>query len=464
MTWRPPTIAKCLLIASKMGSVPVEKLLDRPILAGLDLAVDGPRPDHTLEPAEQAAVRAGNMIDRLLSIAELPEPARTSERIARLTFEQSGIVWRTDPVGAAILIRSYSRSQAGPMKLADHFLRSIDVPPQPEPPNWPEIFSAHHDEPFETPWVLGHQADARFPTVYLSNALTHLLKNSEPHLEGLRYAVARGLDAALSHLTRACPIRLVQPSALMAEAAAEGISPADCRMFLDWLVTEADALIISDVGGRAPGFGAGVEASVFLSQHGPTLEVREKDCGVHSTLQDVLVPMLGAQVESAVTLDDGVATCCAIWFTEVYEEILAAHRRRENERVLNLGLHHTIVSRVAEASPDLLDHALCRSRLSPGKIARILDNVDQLGDVARHQVEGLLRVLTARSRVPVLREPAKIDIPALIKAGEIKGWSQPHMRRLLDAAQTELRLTGAMHRLTLMEPEDWIMFDERLRG
>jgi hypothetical protein len=464
MIWRPPTIAECLDIASQMGSVPIESLLDRQILAGLDLAVDDPPPDRELEPSEQVAHRTARMIDRLLSIAGLPEPARTIERIVRLTFERSGIAWATDSVGAALLINSYSRSSALPRELADHLRRTLVVPSAPAPANWPELFRVHEDKPLDTSWVLDHTADSRLPAIYLSNALTHLLPDCELHLDNLRCAVIRGLDAALARLPLACPVRLIQPSYLMSKAPAQRSSPEQWRVVLDWLLTDADALIISDVGGRAPGFGAGTEATVFRSQYGPALDVREQHCGAHSTLQDALGPALGAQVETNATADDGMAICCATWLTEVYEEMLAAHRRRENERTLNLGLQHVLGKAVGEAGLEALDHALYRSGLVSEKVEKILVDADHLGDVAKHQIDGFLRVLTARPRVPVQRDQPYVDIPALLKAGEIKGWSQGHMARLYTAAREELSLTGASHRLPLMEPKDWIMLDERLRG
>jgi hypothetical protein len=464
MIWRPPTIIECLDIASRMGSVPIERLLDRPILTGLDLAVDDPPPDRSLDPREQAALRTARMIDRLLCITDLPEPERTIERVVRQTFESSVISWTTDPVGAAMLIKSYSRSTAESATLAEHLIGHLSVAPEPDQTDWVELFSTHEDAPLHPQWVFDHTADRRFPTIYVANALTHLRPESEPHLESLRYAVLRGLDAALARIVRPCPIRMVQPSYLMTHARVQKAPSAWWDMFFDWLVTDADGLIISDVGGRAPGFGAAVEATVFLSQHGPTLDIREKGCGAHSTHQDALTPLLGAQIEPNVDLGDGMAVCCAAWLTEMYEDVLAAHRRRSNERILNLGLHQFISKLIGEASQDALHHALHRSRLSPGKAMKIVEDIDHLSDIAKHQIDALLGALMAPARVKAQREPPQIDMPALLKAGEIKGWSHERMYRLWNAAREELRLTGAEHRLRLMDPNDWIMLDERLRG
>jgi hypothetical protein len=231
---------------------------------------------------------------------------------------------------------------------------------------------------------------------------------------------------------------------------------------LDWLLTDADGLIISDVGGRAPGFGAAAEATVYASQFGPVLDVREAGCSVHSTVQDALDPALGARVEPEVAFDDGMAECCAAWLTESFEDVLAAHRRRLNERVLNHGLHQMVVKLVREAPGEVIEHALHRSGLTLDKLLKMVDHVDHLSDVTRHQIDALYRTMSASSRVRIPLAPAQIDIPALLKAGEIRKWSVNHMRYLMVQAQDELRLTNAEHRLPLMTPNDWIMLDERL--
>lgn len=366
-------------------------------------------------------------------------------------------------VTATLEIGAYWRRREPPNELAARLVSTLILPDPPVLPNWADLLKKHNDAPAphtSHTWVKPWSANHQYPTIYLICPHAYLRGDPQPHLSGRTYDVERGLERAFDYLHIRGPVRLIPASSV-----ATGIGvPDGTRMtwadVFDVLYTQADALIICDVGGRAPGFTGGAMTSAFRSQFGPTLDLREADSGARGALQDLLSSTLDARVVQNLTPGDDVAIACASWLIDSYDDILAARRRRINTTLLYAHRHRELRNALLETDALTFAHAIEVSHISGQQLIKIIDQPEYLSCVSHTQLDSLLRVLQPPRRNPPENNP-EVSKRALREAATTMHWTAEYEESLWEKAQREFELVGAERRLRLVEAKDWIIFSER---
>lgn len=454
MIWRPPTLGEFIHEASDISGSPVRDLLAPKIAAQLERALD-----DVVEPASLHAAAAA-MCGRLLRILPTEAP-RVVEWMLRESLERSDARWKLDGLSTVMYMQAWQRRPAGASVLATWMAQHIETPAERRAVDWTDALADHVDQLVIPTWVRDDVDGRGEPAVFLSGPLANLDEGCALHIELIHGDVIRGMEAAVASQPRPIPVRLMHPCLQLPP----GERPRDewLTEIEDLVLEEADGFILTDVGQRAPGFGSGVEFLEHALRCGPRLVLADTRCDGHSRLESALAQRIGAQIEAFHDHSE-IPVLVAEWMDSVYEEILAARRRRLNRRLIHEREVNGLRNRLTDASDQVVKAALRRSGMSAAQLARALRSVAAWEAIPWGQLRELQRELgsTIPKTRPRPKGPPRPSIVALNEAADRMGWSAERRDQLLHDVQRELTTAGADHRLTLLTPDDWIAAYERL--
>lgn len=458
--WRPPTVAQVVQCAMSMSGCDEEILCDQRTLLGLERAVD----DGIGSP-QSLPEACAYMVDGLLrALPDAAEPPRTVAQLQKTALEASNASWRLHGLSTSMQLQSWQRRPAGLPALAGWIDEFTVVRPPPEVGAWKRSPGADPDQMSisaltRVGTILAESSGGGGPAILLVGPLANLQGGrASPHIEFVQGQVVRGLEASLAHLFRPAHLRLFHPSL---EVNGD-VSDDQLFALVERLSTEeADAVILCDIGGRAPGFGAAVQlmfATRAAQTNRPTLVLCNDPCEARSRLQRPLLrSAVGAWVPDPPPTLSEIPQRVAEWMDLSYERILGSRRRRINRRVVYLRGLRSIKSRIMNADDETLLRALRRAGMTSSQFGRAIRSVDaweQLPFDQRRELElSLADPRHHRTRSQAAVPPRSI---ANLKAAAKKhGWPDSETAQLLASVKRELAVAGAEHRLAPYTLEDW---------
>lgn len=375
--WRPIFLDEAVrILADATDLAPQVILADRTLIIALEQALDDPQALHQGPPGlSRLARNAAELVERLLQ-AGVPAPV-VSEIVGK-TVRRSLAAW--DPGAGPRLIARYAASSDGPDELATTILPLLRPSRRLRSHleaayDWSEQLAQATALPqcrlLDTrPYNPDRRTRRGVPTLYLGHPRAHLNTLAEPsvELESLRYDVQRALTVVLSILPAPICVRLCEPCRHN-----QAHQDADLIDIVDLAIASSDAYLYAGVAGYALGAGGMYELQRFAGRYGPIAIAQPSDCP-HSPRE---VGVLDNAMRVTIAQDNlPLATFTATWFAENYEEILSAHRRRHNRRLLSSPQRDTALALVKRSSNRRITDALAASGLSLRQLSQLLSDSD----------------------------------------------------------------------------------------
>jgi prophage maintenance system killer protein len=229
------------------------------------------------------------------------------------------------------------------------------------------------------------------------------------------------------------------------------------------ILGETDALVITDVGLKAAGFGAAMELDLHCLQDGPVLYLEQEGCPGHSRYLKGRTGEVDLTVRSYRRVED-IPRLIKRWLKDRANAIETASVRRADRALQYFPLLHRLLDAWTHMDASQRLFAAGTSRLKPELINAALSSVEDLYTLPAHKLDALCaalgvdRVHTELGELQAIHTPAAPDYEALLSVALPQRWPVGDIERVFRRAQADHAdavRSGAMLRNRWGSAADW---------
>jgi hypothetical protein len=447
--WRP-SLQQLMALAGQIAALPADELAMPDVLRRARLALAVPNAEvYGVELYPDIPAKAGALAAALLANPPRPQDAaQFACDTARGFVRRNGWEWRVPVTVTRLRFEEELRRGQISYELSEW------VSAQVAPKSMTNAQKVQRPEP--TLRLFGEPEPDLHHVVYLAGPLAGLPE----HERGDLLELGAGVEVAVAEVAEKGAIRPVlrveHPSVRLSHARAPGLAD---RALWDAnrkvIIAQTDALIVSDVGINAAGFGAAMEIDLMALVGGPVLYLRSRHCRQSRYL-------LGRDDELDLTVLDyrhawQARPLVRQWLTDRSNAIEETGRSRADRIFEARSLLRRLAPAWHAACGDERQYICGALRVAPTLVERALSDPastillsDRLPDLCQ-----LLGVEDGRPATPGIEGP---DDGALVLAAAECGWEATYTAALRARAMDEWQSTQGLPRRTLATPQEWIRY------
>jgi hypothetical protein len=428
--------------------MPIEELATEHAMHVAKLALDAPAAERNGEPIYSNLGAKGAVMCRVL----LTRPPFPTERgrlawscLSELLRTNLGR-WTEDPTKTILRFEATARDPREALELVQWIEAHVQRLPTARRSGQGQITRLDGD------------AAGDAVVFHLAGPLASLSGRERARLSALNRGVHSGLSAANDAWSRPVTLSLEHPSVDLPVESQTASRPDLWQRISGEILDSADALILSDVGGKAAGFGAACELMVFARHEGPILYLESGECVSRSRLLAGLRQELNLDVESYNSFD-AIPALVRGWVRRRARAIESAHRHRGDRELQYRPLQRRLEARWKDLSRKQRALALGMSGVSREVIDRMMTSIAYLATCPSHQLDALCRALNVpREDRAILEAPdprQEINWEALLQLMEERALSAGDVIRLRNRAMGERSVAAYATRRRLASVGDW---------